>query len=86
MNELDKARYNYYKLCYSRFFERTCKMQELLRVTKQVVGDLPIIREFNVEIEGLRRVLNEDLRQVIPTLIREDNYKTVPKIEKKKEC
>lgn len=86
MDELNNLRYDYYKLCYNRAFNIVEKMYNLLGNTQLVVGNLPIIKKFEKELDSLKKVMSEDLHQAILRLIREDNYKTVPKLRKKEEC
>ena len=75
---------------YAKFFFADLriaeKMYNLLGNTQLVVGNLPIISKFEKELDSLKKVMSEDLHQAILRLIREDNYKTVPKLRKEEEC
>lgn len=83
MQEIDQLRYDYYKLCSHNVFRSLDNMKSMLNTVKLVVGHLPIIDKFENSITSLKGSMEKDLRIALLSLIREDNYQSIPKLKKK---
>lgn len=82
MQEIDQLRCDYYKLCSHSVFRYIDNMESMLHTVELVFGHLPIIGRFRNYITSLKGDMEKDLRLAILSLIREDNYQSVPKLKK----